>query len=277
MGMTCTICSHEQRLEIDRAIVQGQSYTKIANDFGVGAQAVRSHAQNHLSRQLLKHTEIRERINSERILDEVEDILSKAKRILRDSEADNQRGVALNAIKEIRCTIEFLSKLAITLHQIQNEDRAHDTHEEDLARAERIKQLPTCELNLLGDLQAKIDGELPLGKPLLPKEFYDAEDSSSLSIPNSELPEDEGGVQTFTERLEDFDEFLEGLEGLDAVEPEPEPEPDPTPTTMVRRRPTGKVTYGPGMPKAQAKRIARQYIKEHGRWPSDPVLREALK
>jgi len=288
--MKCKICTHPKRLEIDRLIVQGVQHTKIAKQYGMSNQSVRNHSMNHLSRQLLKYDETRERISSSRILDEVEDLLTKTKRILRDSEADDQRQTSLSAVRELRATLEFLSRLAITLAELQKEERVNDTHQEDQARAERIKKLPTCELNLLGDLQGKIDGEIPFTKRLLPKEFYTDDDLHiTIDIPKSKLPEgaedtvinvrtdDDGGTQSFTPS-----EVLEGLEGIEPVEPissliDDEPKSESSTQTMTRRRPAGNVYYGPSMSQKAAYREARRYIKAYGKWPSEPFLREALE
>jgi len=54
MGQACSICNHERRLEIDRAIVQGQSYNSIARRFGADSNSIAHHSRTHLSRQLVQ-------------------------------------------------------------------------------------------------------------------------------------------------------------------------------------------------------------------------------
>ena len=188
MPNVCKICTHAKRLQIDRAIVSGQSKASISREFHVSEASLANHAKNHLSRQLLKHDEIRERINSGRILDEVEDLLTRTKRILRDSEIKKQNGMALGAIREIRSTLEFLSKLAITLASIQQQESNAEKDMEDMEVRERIGRLELCELNLLGSIQDKLAGKIPW-KRLLPDSFYEEEKNDfmhiTLNVPNS--------------------------------------------------------------------------------------------
>lgn len=287
MSMACTICTHDKRLEIDQAIVQGKSFQSIAKSYGVDAQCVSRHAKNHLSRQLLKHDEIRDRINSGRILDEVEDLLTRTKRILRDSEADNQRGMALGAIREIRSTLEFLSKLAITLQAIQQQEGNVENDQEEYIRKENISRLELVELNLLGDLQAKINGEIPWRR-LLPDKFYESEDdfiNISVAVPKDadieperiviRAPDEGGSISVKTDSIVDNFVDVEGQESEpEQVEPKPEPEQEPT---MTRRTPKfAKITYGPSLPLAQRRRLAKRYVKEHGALPRESWLRETL-
>lgn len=57
MPRVCTICTHPQRVEIDKAIVAGESIQTIANRFPVSAQAVKRHRDSHLVDQLVRAAE----------------------------------------------------------------------------------------------------------------------------------------------------------------------------------------------------------------------------
>ena len=270
MSMRCTICTHPKRLEIDRAIIQGNSFQSIAKTYNVDAQCISRHAKNHLSRQLLKHQEIRERINSERILDEVEDILARSKRLLRDSEADGQRGTALNAIREIRQTIEFLSKLALTLHSMKQEEAL--TLEEDREREFKLalEKLETPELELLIKIGDKLESG-NMQERVLPDEWY--EESEHINrVSRTEQVVDIEPTGPEPEQSEKYEEYIE-------PEPAPEPKPEPIKPKMRRKRAPkrfAKVYDGPGAPFATRHRQAKEYIREHGRLPREKWLRETL-
>lgn len=45
----CTVCQHEYRAAIDRAIVSGTPHTDVAETFGVSRKGVGNHAKEHLS------------------------------------------------------------------------------------------------------------------------------------------------------------------------------------------------------------------------------------
>jgi hypothetical protein len=70
---------------------------------------------------MLKSGEIMERANAAVLLDEIDICMTKAKGILAQAEKDQKPGLQLQALREIRQTIEFLSKLAISLAQLQQE------------------------------------------------------------------------------------------------------------------------------------------------------------
>ena len=55
MPRRCTICTHPQREEIDRLIIEGKKpYTEIARLFGVHESAIRRHKKVHLAPKLKK-------------------------------------------------------------------------------------------------------------------------------------------------------------------------------------------------------------------------------
>ena len=59
MAQICRICSHKNRLQIDKEIVTNGNLTKISKKYDVSYSSLYSHAQNHISRQLAKAWSIR--------------------------------------------------------------------------------------------------------------------------------------------------------------------------------------------------------------------------
>jgi len=48
VGQKCSICKHDKRLRIDRAIMKGTPYLRIGKKYGVNDVSVANHAKKHL-------------------------------------------------------------------------------------------------------------------------------------------------------------------------------------------------------------------------------------
>lgn len=160
MAQICQVCNHPKRLEIDRLLVQGISFQKIANQFAVDAQSIRRHKENHLSRQLIKSHELKEAMQSGNLLTEIEDLLSRSKVILIRAEKEGKLGLALGAIRETRGTLELMSKIAITLHQMRAQELQAQQGVDDEASVcrEGLEKLSDTELSMLLALTEKMAG-----------------------------------------------------------------------------------------------------------------------
>ena len=161
MTMRCTICSNSNRLNIDRAIAQGKSYAMIANEYSVSWQAVRGHAQDHLSRQLVKSQQVKEALSASTIIGDVEDLITRTKMILAEVEATKKYDTAIRAIAECRGSYELLLKIAVALHQSRQAELEQESMQNDFAAQEdldkRLKILTTAELLLLEQIQQKLE------------------------------------------------------------------------------------------------------------------------
>lgn len=111
MPRTCTVCSHQKRSEIDRALIAGLPFRNIAKQFSVSSAALVRHKADHLALRLVKATEAKEVAAADDLLGQLQDLLLRAHEVLdRAAEADDQRTV-LMAIREARQTIELLMEL----------------------------------------------------------------------------------------------------------------------------------------------------------------------
>ena len=54
MPMTCRVCGHKKRVEIDRALLEGQSLRDIARRTGTTASSLQRHKVDHLVPSLVK-------------------------------------------------------------------------------------------------------------------------------------------------------------------------------------------------------------------------------
>src|SRR5215469_191686 len=86
MPMTCKVCGHKKRLEIDRALIEGQSLRDIAKRTGTTASSLQPHKAEHLARDLVKAHEAREVARADSLLDDVRTAEGRAERLLEVAE-----------------------------------------------------------------------------------------------------------------------------------------------------------------------------------------------
>ena len=116
MGRICTICRHEKREGIDKALLAGDPYRGIARRFGASPPAVLRHRE-HIPGRLAKAHAAKEVAQADSLLDQVRDLTEEARGILRRVKAKDPK-TALGAIREIRGTLELLARL---LGEIQDQ------------------------------------------------------------------------------------------------------------------------------------------------------------
>ncbi|MCD6417829.1 hypothetical protein J7M00_03490 [bacterium] len=111
MPRKCTVCAHPERAEIDQAIVDGVPYRAIACRYGVGREAVRRHAKNHLPRTLVKAHEAAEVARADDLLARAREYEARAVELLKKAEEENDYGTALRGIREARACLELLARM----------------------------------------------------------------------------------------------------------------------------------------------------------------------
>lgn len=160
----CQVCNlnKSERLELEKSFLNNQSQASLSRDYNVSVDSIRNHMQNHVSRQLVKSVEMRQAMESGNLLGEIEDLLSRSKHILRRAERDGRLNLALNAIKETRGTLELMSRIAVTLHQIRTaelqaqQEQEGGTHSAEFQ--EGLSRLSDAELTLFEALMEKMAG-----------------------------------------------------------------------------------------------------------------------
>jgi hypothetical protein len=93
--MTCRVCGYKKRLEIDRALLEGQSLRDIAKRTpGITASSLQRHKAEHLARSLVKAHEAREVARADSLLDDVRTGEGRAERLYAAAEAILERARA---------------------------------------------------------------------------------------------------------------------------------------------------------------------------------------
>jgi hypothetical protein len=112
MPRRCSVCTHPQVEKINAALVAGDaSVRSLASLYAVSESALRRHKSNHLPATLARAQDAAEVANADGLLNQVEDLRSKAYSILLKAEAAGDLRTALAAIREARGCLELLARL----------------------------------------------------------------------------------------------------------------------------------------------------------------------
>ena len=114
MPRTCTICSHGQRDEIDKALLESAPLRNIAERYGTSAQTlIRHRDRGHIAGQLAKAQDAKEVAQADTLLDRLV-ALQNETRVILEKAKNAKKGalnVALLAIRESARLIELQAKL----------------------------------------------------------------------------------------------------------------------------------------------------------------------
>lgn len=125
----CIVCSHPDRLEIDKALLAGsKTYREIEAEYKISRSAISRHVQKgHISAQVAKAHEAKQVSEACSLLEQVQDLQSTANRILKDAESKKDLRGACQAIREVRSILELLAKMTgelqgegVTVNVIEN-------------------------------------------------------------------------------------------------------------------------------------------------------------
>jgi hypothetical protein len=111
MPRTCTICTHENRPEIDSDLVTGKSFRIIAQRWSVSTSALYRHKQDHLPAHLAKAHEEESIGQAIDVVRQLKAINAACLEILQASRADKAHAIALKAVDRIHRQLELQSRL----------------------------------------------------------------------------------------------------------------------------------------------------------------------
>lgn len=125
----CTVCAHEKRQEIDKALVTGTTHRNVAEQFRLSPSAVYRHKKGHLAARLKRAFESRETRQAvelvqhraeERAKDigqaidvvrQLQAINSACLEVLQKARTDGKHALSLQAVDRIHKQIELQAKL----------------------------------------------------------------------------------------------------------------------------------------------------------------------
>ena len=111
MPQTCTICRHEKRDDIDRALLDGESFRNIARRTATSATALCRHKTQHIPRSLALAKETAEEIQAGTLFERLRAVGRVTEEILREARGAKNHTIALQAIGRIERQLELEARL----------------------------------------------------------------------------------------------------------------------------------------------------------------------
>lgn len=130
MPMVCRICSHSDRLAIDRALCSGQNKVQISRAYSVPYASLFNHEAHHLNKQLTRSHKAKDLLNADSLMDEALSMIDRVKDIETLARNGNLLGTGLKAIAELRSSLEFLIKLGLSLQKAIAEEKQSETRQQ---------------------------------------------------------------------------------------------------------------------------------------------------
>jgi len=113
MARPCSICNHDSREAIDKALIEGRSLSGIVAEYsGITKTSLFRHKESHLPALLTKAKEVVEVAQADNLLTQMRGLQARTLNILQNAEMTMEHAVALRAISEARRNLELLGKLA---------------------------------------------------------------------------------------------------------------------------------------------------------------------
>lgn len=114
MARTCLTCYHEQRDDIEGALLSGRPLAAVARQHNINRDALMRHRNSHMSSALAaassaKSIEVQD--SAIRLIDRVTALLNDTQGILATAQADGKPSIALAAIHEARGLLETYGKV----------------------------------------------------------------------------------------------------------------------------------------------------------------------
>lgn len=106
----CTICTHPQREEIDRALVEGESFRNMARRFGVSLGALHRH-RTHIRDDVQQAIEAKAVRSGRSVLDRIRELNREARSLLEEARSRGRYAAAVQAIGAATRLLELEAKL----------------------------------------------------------------------------------------------------------------------------------------------------------------------
>lgn len=112
MPPTCTICRHENRRDIEKALISGVPLRDLAGRYGLSKSSLQRHKAEHLPVRLLRAKEAAEVSQASDLLGEIRRLQDKALDILAQAEAAGDLRTALMGVREARSCLELAARVS---------------------------------------------------------------------------------------------------------------------------------------------------------------------
>jgi hypothetical protein len=111
MPRVCTICTHQQRSDIEAALVGGGTFRNIAKRFSVSATALFRHRKEHLPGQLVEAQKQEDLGKALDVVRQLKAINAACLEVLQSSRKAGKDALSLRAVDRIHRQIELQARL----------------------------------------------------------------------------------------------------------------------------------------------------------------------
>lgn len=157
----CQICTHDMRYEIDRAILAGQTQSRISQNYGVTVDAVRNHAANHLSTRMVKAFKTKEALTDLNMMQEFTTLIADIKSQINKLKKSGKDGLTIAATNTLIKLYGVMSQFAAVFFTAQaneaNADNADNEAKEIELSQQQLSMLTLQELLFLQKIAKKIN------------------------------------------------------------------------------------------------------------------------
>jgi transposase-like protein len=115
----CTVCSSPNRTAIDEAVTRGESFRRIAPQYGVSDRALRRHAAEHVPAAIVKAHEAAETTRADGLLEILHEGVRDARRLRDRAEKEGDLRCAVAAVKTLVDIVERLADVGERLAQAE--------------------------------------------------------------------------------------------------------------------------------------------------------------
>lgn len=118
MPMTCKVCRHPDRREIDRRLLErAESFQTIASDIGLSSTSLQRHRVACIPAQLVKAKEHVEISSAAGLVERLKELGGITRQILARAIAEKKSDIALKAIARLEKQTELEARLIGELHE----------------------------------------------------------------------------------------------------------------------------------------------------------------
>jgi len=121
MTMKCKVCSHPDRKAIDRQILSSGNLSEIARKYKLGYDSVWRHKNSHIGAAAAAGVRKSDQNHGVRLLEDLDDLVITARRILRKAEEDGHSKTALLAVKECRASLVSIAQVSHAIWQAEQQ------------------------------------------------------------------------------------------------------------------------------------------------------------
>lgn len=117
MARPCSVCIHKRLEDIDKALIEGETFRALSRQYTLSRDALRRHKMEHLPTAMAKAKEAEEASHGDNLLDHLGELREQAQRIAQKAEDAKNYTAALGGVRELVRIVELLAKLRGELNE----------------------------------------------------------------------------------------------------------------------------------------------------------------